>query len=101
MGKLPLTHFASRQVDIFAAGIIIYFMLRGKLPFSAETHDAMLETLGMLGAQKEVVSTLGRNTYQAVSPPYPVDSEGDPFFVFVFFSFAATDSNGLRKWHGA
>mmetsp|Transcript_72379 Transcript_72379/g.172888 ORF Transcript_72379/g.172888 Transcript_72379/m.172888 type:complete len:663 (-) Transcript_72379:121-2109(-) len=33
----------NEKVDIFAAGIIIYFMLRGKLPFSAETHDAMLE----------------------------------------------------------
>ena len=33
------------KVDVFAAGVILYFMLRGKLPFSAETQDATLELL--------------------------------------------------------
>lgn len=33
----------NEKVDVFAAGVILYFMLRGKLPFSAETQDATLE----------------------------------------------------------
>jgi serine/threonine protein kinase len=37
------------KVDVFAAGVILYFMLRGKLPFSAETQDGTLELLGSVG----------------------------------------------------
>lgn len=33
----------NEKVDVFAAGVILYFMLRGKLPFSAETQDGTLE----------------------------------------------------------
>ena len=33
------------QVDIFAAGVLLYFMLRGRLPFSGESHSAVLELL--------------------------------------------------------
>ncbi|CAL1145836.1 unnamed protein product, partial [Cladocopium goreaui] len=35
----------NEKVDVFAAGVILYFMLRGKLPFSAETQDGTLETI--------------------------------------------------------
>ena len=41
-------HLRAPQVDIFAAGVLLYFMLRGRLPFSGESHSAVLELLASI-----------------------------------------------------
>lgn len=56
----------SPEVDVFAAGVILYFMLRGKLPFSANTQEETLEFLGLSKRSMYIYIYINWHKYQYI-----------------------------------